>query len=52
MQEEIQELIDKRNQSRREKDWELADVIRGQLDALGIVLEDTPEGTIWKKKII
>ena len=47
---EIQGLIDRRNQARAEKDWATADVIRKQLDELGIVLEDTSEGTIWKKK--
>ena len=47
---EIQGLIDRRNQAREEKDWDTADVIRKQLDELGIVLEDTSEGTIWKKK--
>ncbi len=47
----IQTLIDKRNQARLEKEWAAADVIRKQLDKLGIVLEDTPKGTIWKKKI-
>ena len=48
--EEIQDLIDGRNQARAEKDWAAADHIRKQLDELDIVLEDTPEGTIWKKK--
>ena len=47
---EIQGLIDRRNQAREEKDWDTADIIRKQLDELGIVLEDTSEGTIWKKK--
>ena len=47
---EIQGLIDSRNQAREEKDWDTADVIRKELDELGIVLEDTSEGTIWKKK--
>ena len=47
---EIQGLIDRRNQARAEKDWDTADVIRKQLDELGIILEDTSEGTIWKKK--
>ena len=44
------ELIEKRNQARSDKDWEGADVIREKLDNLGIILEDTPGGTIWKKK--
>ena len=48
--EEIQNLIDRRNQARAEKEWATADLIRKQLDELDIVLEDTPEGTIWKKK--
>ena len=46
----IQNLIDERNQAREGKDWSTADVIRRKLDELGIMLEDTPEGTIWKKK--
>jgi len=48
--EDIKILIDRRNQARATKDWEAADIIRKQLDELGIILEDTPEGTIWKKK--
>ena len=48
--EDIQNLIDKRSQARIDKEWATADVIRKQLDELGIALEDTPEGTIWKKK--
>ena len=47
---EIVELIDKRNKARDNKDWDSADTIRKELDSLGVVLEDTPEGTIWKKK--
>ena len=46
----IQDLIDKRNQARKDNAWDLADSIRLELDNLGILLEDTPEGTIWKKK--
>ena len=26
------------------------DEVRGQLDRLGIILDDTPEGTVWKRK--
>ena len=47
---EIQAMAEKRQQARTDKDWATADVIRKQLDELGIVLEDTSEGTIWKKK--
>lgn len=41
---EIQELIDKRQQARKDKDWKLADKIRDELKDRGIVLEDTPQG--------
>ncbi|MBI3783802.1 MAG: cysteine--tRNA ligase [Deltaproteobacteria bacterium] len=45
---EIENLISQRNAARREKNFKRADEIRDQLKALGIVLEDTPKGTIWK----
>lgn len=47
---DINELIQERNNARAEKDWVKADEVRKKLDELGIILEDTPEGTIWKKK--
>ena len=48
--EEIQRLIDERTQARKDKDWARADAIRKQLTELDILLEDTPQGTIWKVK--
>jgi len=48
--ENIQQLIIERNRARSNKDWEKADAVRDQLDNLGIVLDDTPDGTVWKKK--
>ena len=48
--EEIDSLIVARNEARANKDWSKADEIRGELDALGVVLEDTQSGTIWKRK--
>jgi len=44
----IELLISIRNELRRDKQWQLADKIRSSLGELGIALEDTPEGTIWK----
>ena len=46
---EIQELIDKRQQARKDKDFTLADKIRDDLKNRNIVLEDTPQGVRWKK---
>ena len=48
--EEIQQLINERTQARKNKDWTRADAIRQQLLDLDILLEDTPQGTIWKVK--
>jgi len=46
---EIQELINKRQQARKDKDFALADKIRDDLKNKNIVLEDTPQGVRWKK---
>lgn len=43
----IQLLIDLRDQLREKREFELTDQIRDQLKGLGIVLKDTPQGTIW-----
>jgi cysteinyl-tRNA synthetase len=44
----IEEKIKQRNQARKEKNFQLADAIRDELKARGIVLIDTPGGTRWK----
>jgi cysteinyl-tRNA synthetase len=41
-------LIDLRAQARSNKDWTTADTIRDRLKALGVVLEDRADGTVWK----
>ena len=43
-------LISARNRLREAKQFQLADEIRAKLDELGITLEDTPKGTMWKRK--
>ena len=47
---EIEELIAKRTQARKEKNWGEADAIRDKLNEMGIVLEDTPQGVKWSRK--
>ncbi|MGI6777821.1 MAG: cysteine--tRNA ligase [Acetivibrionales bacterium] len=46
---EIEGLIEKRQQARKEKNWKLADEIRDQLKDMGIILEDTPQGVKWRR---
>jgi cysteinyl-tRNA synthetase len=45
----IQALIKEREQARKAKDWARADQIRNQLAEQGIILEDTPSGTLWRR---
>jgi cysteinyl-tRNA synthetase len=45
----IQLLIETREKLRKAKQWQLADMVRQRLTGLGISLEDTPKGTIWKR---
>ena len=47
--EDIQNLISKRNQARLNKDFDLSDKIRDELLDMGITLEDKDTGTIWRK---
>ena len=46
---EIEEMIEARQQARKDKNFALADEIRGKLLDMGIVLEDTREGVKWKR---
>ena len=45
---EIEAIIEKRVQARKNKNWQLADQIRNDLLEKGIELEDTPAGTVWR----
>ena len=47
---EIERLIEARNQARRQRDWATADNIRDELKSQGITLEDTPQGTLWRRE--
>ncbi|MBS4536860.1 cysteine--tRNA ligase [Clostridium sp. D2Q-11] len=51
LEEEILNLIQKRIDARNNKDYALADEIRDSLKEKGIILEDTKEGTKWKKQM-
>ena len=47
---DIDELIKKRNDAKKNKNYNEADSIRDKLLSQGIILEDNAEGTIWRKK--
>ncbi|WP_100405974.1 cysteine--tRNA ligase [Bacillus solitudinis] len=49
LDEEIEQLIVKRNEARKNRDFGLADQIRDQLKEQGILLEDTAQGIRWKR---
>ena len=49
LDEEIEALIEKRNQARKDRNFQLADQIRDQLKDVNIVLEDTPQGVRWRR---
>jgi cysteinyl-tRNA synthetase len=48
--EHVESRIADRDRARKEKNWAEADRIRNELQANGIVIEDTPGGTLWKVK--
>jgi len=47
---EIESLIAQRNQARKNRDFAMSDRIRDQLLDRGVVIEDTREGTRWRRK--
>ncbi|EOH72335.1 MULTISPECIES: cysteine--tRNA ligase [Enterococcus] len=49
LDEEIDQLIEERNQARKHKNFARSDEIRDQLKEQGIILEDTPQGVRWRR---
>ncbi|MBQ3602655.1 MAG: cysteine--tRNA ligase [Clostridia bacterium] len=49
LDDEVEALIAERAQARKDKNWSKADEIRDKIKAMGIVLEDTPQGVKWHK---
>lgn len=48
--EEVEALIQKRQEAKSSKDYRTADAIRDELKKMGVILEDTPGGTRWRNK--
>ncbi len=44
----ISSLVEERDAARKSKDWAKADQIRNQLAEMDVVIEDRPDGTVWK----
>ncbi|MDM5205518.1 cysteine--tRNA ligase [Cytobacillus kochii] len=49
LDEEVDQLIAERIQARKDRNFQLADQIRDQLKEMNIILEDTAQGTRWKR---
>ena len=47
---EAEKLIQKREEARKAMNWETADRIREKLRAMGVIIEDTPQGVKWRIK--
>lgn len=48
--EQVQRLIKKREEARKNKDWVQSDALRDELKQMGITVEDTPQGTRWLRE--
>ncbi|MDP3041603.1 MAG: cysteine--tRNA ligase [Candidatus Omnitrophota bacterium] len=51
LKEEVEIEIEKRREARKNKDFALSDKIRKELEAKGIILEDSKDVTTWRKKL-
>jgi cysteinyl-tRNA synthetase len=45
---EIEQLVHEREEHRRTKNWAAADTVRDRLTVLGVIVEDTPNGPVWR----
>ena len=51
LQLDVNALIEQRNEARKKKDFKRSDEIRRELEDKGIILEDTKDGTTWRRKL-
>ena len=50
LQDQVTDLLSQRKIARQDKDWVKADLIRNQLNEIGVIVEDSPKGPVWKLK--
>jgi len=48
MKSKVERIVRERDEAREKKNWDKADELRGELDKLGVVIEDTDSGTVWR----
>ena len=46
----VNDLLNQRKAAREEKNWDRADEIRSELNTMGVIVEDSPSGPIWRLK--
>ena len=46
----VNDLLNQRKVARDEKNWDRADEIRSELNSMGVIVEDSPTGPVWKLK--
>ncbi|MDC0047571.1 cysteine--tRNA ligase, partial [Euryarchaeota archaeon] len=46
----VNDLLNQRKAAREEKNWDRADEIRSELNTMGVIVEDSPNGPIWRLK--
>ena len=46
----VNDLLNQRKAARDEKNWDRADEIRSELNSMGVIVEDSPTGPVWKLK--
>jgi cysteinyl-tRNA synthetase len=51
IEENIKTLLDIREEARNQKNWHVADEIRERLEGIGIEVQDTSNGPVWKKRL-
>jgi cysteinyl-tRNA synthetase len=44
----VNDLLNQRKVARDEKNWDRADEIRSELNSMGVIVEDSPDGPIWR----
>ena len=50
LERQVEVLLAERERARSSRNWKESDRLRGELEKIGVVIQDTPEGTIWRRR--